>query len=355
MFRYLLLLSLTLPSAGWAVAQTPAPAKPALAVAVTQPRGDVLPVRVSANGDIAAWQEASIGTETGGLRLLAVLADVGDRVKKGQELARFASETVAADLAEARASLNQSRAALAEAESEARRTRELRAEGFVSEQRVIQADTAEQAARARVEAQQALLAGRESRMAQTRVLAPDDGVIAARSASVGAVPGAGQELFRLIRRGRLEWRAEVAAADLSRLAPGQGAQVTLADGSRIAGKVRRLAPTVEAATRNGLVYVDLPAPGSARAGMFARGEIEIGQIRTLTLPQDALVLRDGYAYVLRVGADNRVQLTKVETGRRGGDRVEIRAGLDASARVVAAGGAFLADGDLVRVVSPARP
>ena len=57
------------------------------------------------------------------------------------------------------------------------------------------------------------------RLRQTRVLAPDNGVISARSATVGAVLPAGQELFRLIRQGRLEWRAEVAAADLARLKP----------------------------------------------------------------------------------------------------------------------------------------
>ncbi|HNA83131.1 MAG TPA: efflux transporter periplasmic adaptor subunit, partial [Thiobacillaceae bacterium] len=150
--------------------------------------------------------------------------------------------------------------------------------------------------------------------------------------------------------GRLEWRAEVAAADLSRLRPGMAARVTLADGAVVSGRLRMLAPTVDARTRNGIVFVDLPRPGPARAGMFARGDIEIGAARALTLPQGAVVLREGFSYVFRVGADSRVALTKVGVGRRWGDLVEITGGLDPAARVVAAGGAFLADGDLVRVV-----
>lgn len=348
----ILVLVLSGQSHGAEPGKPPANAKPALTVSIIQPRFDVLPIRVVANGDIAPWQEASIGAEAGGLRLVAVSVNVGDRVKKGQELARFAAETVTSELAEARANLAEARASLAEAMSDARRARELRAEGFVSEQRVIQADTAEQAALARVEVRQAYLAGRETRLDQTRVLAPDNGVITARSATVGAVPAPGQELFRLIRQGRLEWRGEVQAAELSRLKPGLPVRLTLPDGSRIPGKLRVLSPAVDAGTRNGLVYVDLPAPGSARAGMFAQGEIEIGESRGLTLPQESVVLREGFAYVLRLGGDNRVILTKVSTGQRWGGRVEIRSGLDVAARVVANGGAFLADGDLVRVAVP---
>ncbi len=346
-------LALAAPGAGAETGKPAAPARPALTVTVVQPRVSELPLRVSANGNIAAWQEARIGAETGGLRLEAVLVNVGDRVKRGQVLARFAPETVQAELAEARAALAEAEANLAEAVADARRQRELRGEGFVSEQKVTQADTLENAARARVEAQRAALRSRQVRLQQTRVVAPDDGVISARSATLGAVPAAGEELFRLIRSGRLEWRAEVAAADLSRLKPGMTTVIELADGTRVKGRVRMLAPTVDAQTRNGLVYVDLPVPGAARAGMFARGDIELGRSRGLTLPQSAVVLRDGFSYVLRVGADSRVALVKVGIGRRWGERIEIAGGLDPAARVVASGGAFLADGDLVRVVDAA--
>ena len=329
--------------------------KPALSVTVIYPQSSRLPLTISANGNIAAWQEASIGAESNGLRLAEVRVNVGDVVRRGQVLATFATQTPAADLEVARAAVTEAEATLAEANAEVRRSLELRAAGFVSEQKVTQALTAAATARARLEAQRAQQQTRQLRLAQTRVLAPDRGVISARSATVGAVLPAGQELFRLIRQGRLEWRAEVAAADLARLRPGMSVMVTPVGGSALPGRLRVLAPTVDAQSRNGLVYVDLPASGSARAGMFAQGEIELGAKNGLTLPQTAVILREGFGYVLRIGGDNRVIQTKVSLGLRTGDRIEIRAGLDAAARVVASGGAFLADGDTVRVVAAATP
>lgn len=329
--------------------------KPALTVTVTQARSDSMAVRIAANGNIAAWQEASIGAEAHGLRLAQVLVNVGDVVRRGQPLAVFAPETVQADVAQIRAAVAEAEATLAEARANAQRARDLQPSGALSAQQINQYLTAERTAQARLEAQQAQAQVQQLRLAQTQVLAPDNGVISARSATVGAVLPSGQELFRMIRQGRLEWRAEVPAADLASIRPGQAVEVTLPNVAPIKGRVRMVAPTVDPQTRNGLVYVDLPQGGAARAGMFARGEFQIGSGAALTLPQTAVLLRDGFSYVLRVGADSRVQETKVRTGRRIGERIEIAEGLPADARVVAAGGGFLADGDTVRVVEGARP
>jgi RND family efflux transporter MFP subunit len=182
------------------------------------------------------------------------------------------------------------------------------------------------------------------------VLAPDAGIISARNASVGQVVANGAELFRLIRQGRLEWRAEVPSSDLAQIRPGTRVTVTPAGGEPIGGLVRTVAPTVDPQTRNGIVYVDLPTPGSARAGMFGRGEFETGSSSALTLPQSAVQLRDGFSYVFKVGPDNKVTQAKIDVGRRVGDRIEVTGGLAADARVVATGGGFLAEGDTVRIV-----
>lgn len=327
--------------------------KPALTVTVTSPQPASVPLKIAANGNIAAWQEASVGTEANGLRLAEVKVNVGDVVKRGQVLARFTPDTIAAELAQTRAAVAEAEATLAEASANAQRARELQATGALSAQQINQYLTAERTAQARLEAQRAAAKTQQLRLAQTQVLAPDNGVISARSATVGAVLPAGQELFRLIRGGRLEWRAEVSAADLAQLKPGVAAAVTPAGGTPIVGKLRMVAPTVDPATRNGIVYVDLPQPGSARAGMFARGEFEIGQTQGLSLPQSAVLLREGFSYVLQVGPDSKVQQVKVSTGRRWADRVEITGGVERNARVVASGGGFLGDGDLVRVVDAA--
>jgi RND family efflux transporter MFP subunit len=328
----------------------PAVARPALSVATTQPQSAALPLKIAANGNIAAWQEAVIGTEANGLRLAEVRVNVGDLVRRGQVLATFAPDLLQADVAQIRAMVAEAEAALAEAAANAARARELQTSGALSEQQINQFMTAERTAQARLEAQRAQANTQALRLRQTQVLAPDDGVISARSATVGAVLPAGAELFRMIRQGRLEWRAEVAASDLARVKPGMGVSVTPAGSAPIAGKVRMLAPTVDPLTRNGIVFVDLAASRDARAGMFARGEFDIGTGQGLTLPQSAVLLRDGFSYVLRVGPDSKVSEIKVTVGQRLGDRIEITGGLDANARVVASGGGFLSDGDLVRVV-----
>jgi RND family efflux transporter MFP subunit len=312
-------------------------------------------MRVQANGNIAAWQEASVGTEVNGLRLADVKVNVGDVVRKGQVLATFASAQVGADVAHGRAMAAESEAALAEAVANAARALELKTSGAISEQQINQYLTAERMARARMEAAKATLQSQELRLSQTQVLAPDDGVISSRSATVGAVLPNGQELFRVIRKGRLEWRAEVSASELAKLKPGQKVTLTPSGGEQVAGTLRVVSPAVNTQTRNGLVYVDIPAAGSAKSGMFARGEIEIGSGgQALTLPQAAVQQRDGFNYVMRVGGDSKVVQTKVALGRRAGDRVEVLQGLTADAKVVATGGGFLGDGDLVQVVSSVK-
>ncbi len=326
-------------------------AKPALTVTITTPQPAMLPIRIFANGNITAWQEASIGTEANGLRLVSVNVNVGDVVRRGQELAVFAADTVTADLTQSRAAVAEAEAEFAGATDNAQRARGLKATGAMSTQQINQYITVERAAQARLAAMQAAEKVQQLRLAQTRVLAPDDGVISSRSATIGAVLPAGQELFRLVRRSRLEWRAEVAASELTKIKPGQIVHVTPVGGEMIKGTVRVVAPMVDTQTRNGLVYVDLPLGAAARAGMFARGEFDVGVGQTMTLPQSAVLLRDGFSYVMRISPAFKVMQTKISVGRRAGDRVEITGGIETSTRVIASGGSFLGDGDLVRVVA----
>jgi len=215
-----------------AAAAGPAP-KPALTVTVAAPEATELTLTLAANGNVAAWQEAVVGSESNGLKLAEVRVNVGDTVKKGQVLAVFSPETVRADIAQSRASLAEARATAADAAGNAARARTLQATGALSQQQINQYQTTEQTAKARVEAAEAVLAAQEVRGRNTQVLAPDDGVISSRTATVGSVVAAGTELFKLIRQGRLEWRAEVTSAELSRIAVGTNAFVVSASGAQV--------------------------------------------------------------------------------------------------------------------------
>ena len=342
-------------------AKPAAAAKAALTVALTQPKNSQLTITLAANGSVAAWQEASVGAETGGLRVAELNASVGDSVKRGQVLASFAAESVQADVAIARATVAEAQANAAEAAANADRARAVQGSGAISAQQVNQYLTQEQTAKARVESAKAQLDSQLLRLKHTQLIAPDSGVISARMATVGSVVGAGTEMFKLIRQGRLEWRGEVTSSEIARITPGTAVVVTAPGGAQMKGKVRSLAPTVDIATRNGLVYVDLGSAARAAAsvgasfkpGMYARGEFELGSSGALTVPQTAVVVRDGFSYVYRVGADNRVSQIKVQTGRVVGEEIEIQTGVKPEDKLVASGGSFLSEGDVVRVVDAA--
>ena len=328
-----------------------AAAPPVLSVALTRVEVSVLPIRIPATGNVVAWQEANVGAEADGLRLTDVKVNVGDTVKRGQVLALFNADIVEAELVEARASVDQAEAEVAEAETNARRAKKLESSGAMSAQQIDQYVVGAMTARARLEVARAIEKKSRLRLAQTRVLAPSDGIITSRAATVGAVVAAGQELFRLIKDGRLEWRAEVAIADMAKLAPGQSVLISTQGRGPIHGTLRMIAPAISTETRNGLVYVDLPGNSAVRAGAFARGHFEVGEDSTLTVPQSAVLLRDGFNYVMCVGPTSKVVMKKVAVGRRIGDRVEITEGLAAAENVIASGVGFLSEGDLVNVVS----
>jgi RND family efflux transporter MFP subunit len=242
----------------------------------------------------------------------------------------------------------------------------LQASGAISKQQIGQYLTAEQTAKARVAAAKASLDVQLLRLKYTQVLAPDSGVISARTTTVGAVVGNGAELFRMIRQGRLEWRAEVTSAELSKISQGMQALVIAPNGEQAQGKVRSLAPTVDVNNRTGLVYVDLILPKDKKqahafkAGMFARGEFVFGNSQALTVPQQAVVVRDGFSYVFKLNNDQRVTQVKVQTGRRmqvnGSEVVEILSGINAGTSIAASGVGFLNDGDLVKLAAaPSNP
>jgi RND family efflux transporter MFP subunit len=337
-------------------AKAPAAARAALTVTTVRPQSTTLAVKLSASGNIAAWQETIIGAQVNGLRLTEVRVNVGDRVKRGQLLASFDAETVQSEVAQQRANVAEAQAALDEANADAARARAVEGTGALGAQQISQYLTAAKTAQARLAAARAGADSAQIRLKHARVLAPDAGVISARTATLGAVPQAGQELFRLIRNNRLEWRAELTAAELDKVAVGQTVTVFTPAGRTVAGRVRMLAPTVDPQTRLALVYVDLlddknEPRFTARAGMYAQGEFALGNSAALTVPAQAVVVRDGYSYVFEVKPDNRVVQHKVTVGRRTADRAEILSGVTAQTWIVAAGAGFLNDGDLVAVGS----
>ena len=357
------LLSLFGLAAGAPLAQASQDAPRAgLTVTVTRPEVTQIAAIITANGSVAAWQEALIGAQVGGLRMAEVLVNVGDIVQKGQVLALFATDTVLADLAVQKAQQAEARAALADAKANAERARSLKNSGALSAQQISQYLTAEQTAQARLEASSAQVQVQELRLKYAEVRAPDDGVISMRQATVGSVVPPGTELFRMVRQQRLEWRAEVTSEELSRIKVGMPVSVfpaSLPKGApALLGTVRVIGPTVDPQARTAVVFVDLPKiPNDeppVRAGMFASGQFQLGSTQGLTLPQESVVMRDGFSYVFKVGENQRVVQTKVSVGRRVGARIEVLVGVTTTDKIVESGAGFLTNDDLVAVSATAQ-
>jgi len=307
------------------------------------------PDTLSASGEIAPWQEAIVGAEVAGVRLKKVLVEVGDKVRKGQLLAQYDDATLHADLAALDASVAEAAANLATARADAERAGKLERTGSLSQQAIQVYRAQAKAAQARLDSARAQRDAQALRVRYARVVAPDDGVISSRAAAVGEVDVIGTELFRLVRRNRLEWRAEVAAEALTRLRPGTAVVVSTNDGKTVNALLRQLAPTVSKGTRNGITYVDLPADSGLAAGMYISGKFVLTSRDALVIPESALVLRDGNKYLMQVDAGHHAWEVKVQTGRRGDDLIEILGALDPAARFVKSGGAFVSNGDLVQI------
>ena len=312
------------------------------------------PLWVGASGAIVPWQEAIIGSPLAGLPVVALDADVGDIVTRGQILARLESDTLRAEEAELLAGVAEARANLAANGANRDRAVAMGRTKALSEQEILQAVTRAETARAKLASAEARLASKRVQLGHTEIRAPDDGVISSRHATLGTVAGTGQELFRLIRQNRLEWRGELNAAQVGLVAVDQIATLRLPDGSEAQGRIRQVAPAMDGESRLASLYVDLEPGSSARAGMYVDARIALDEAPALVVPARSIVISDGHSYVFLVDGDGplaRVDRQRVAVGRRQGDQVEVLAGLIPGQRVAVDGAGFLADGDRVRIAS----
>ena len=326
-----------------------AKAQPVIAVELVSPAVRDWQEQIIASGNVAAWQEATIGVEVGGVKLDSVLVNVGDQVHKGQLLAQFNEDTLRTDLAQQEAAVALADANLAKANSEYDRAKLLETTGSISQQDITQYQTSAATASANLASAKALRDAAILKIRYAKIIAPDDGVISSRTATVGAVGTVGSELFKLIRNNRLEWHAEVDAENLGRVQVGKAVTLLRPDGKQVTGSVRQLAPTIDSSTRYGLVYVDLPAHSGLTAGMYVKGLFSTGVKPALTVPESTIMFRDGNNYVMKIDAENHAHQIKVTTGRRQDQQIEISNNLSTDDKLILSGASFVNDGDLVSV------
>jgi len=330
--------------------EEPAEGASNLAVTLAPVRSHPLARSVIVSGPVSAYEEMQLGVELSGQRVTRLNVDVGQSVKRGDVLLELDHRTLDSSLAQADASLKQATATL-----ELARAQQSRGEKLASGQLISASDLDELRA-STTQAQAQVATARASRDAArlqrdfAELRAPADGIVSKRLVQPGQVVSAGSELLRLIRDGRLEWRAELPENQLADIAV-ENPVVLAYRGQEITGRVRAVTPGVDSQTRTGTVYVDLPAPGPLRQGTFVEGRILTGDGSALMVPSASVVQRDGHSYVFTLKDGQSVERRRVRTGQSTQGRVEIIEGLKADEQVVAEGAGFLGDGDRVRVVA----
>jgi RND family efflux transporter MFP subunit len=329
-------------------------AQPALTVELIAPQQQPLAREVAASGSISARELVELGVELSGVRVAQVAVEIGDVVRAGQTLVRLDLRAVEAEYQQAHAQVLEAQAGLTVAKLALDRGLALRPKGLISAADADQLTANHAQAQARLALARAARDSAGLRREFGVLKAPADGVISARMVEPGQMAMAGAPMLRLIRDAELEWRAEVAERDLLRVQQDMLVRVRAPDGSEVLGSVRQIAPTLDPATRRGLIYVRLDEPGALRAGMFATGEIQTSAVDGLTVPMSALVMRDGRALVYLV-RDGRAVERVVTMGSVRGERAEIVSGLDAGELIVGVGAGFLNDGDRVQVVEGQGP
>jgi HlyD family secretion protein len=368
-------------SVGAQEAATPAKAEPKLpSIVVTTVATKPLTDRVIATGTIRPIDEIYIQPLVEGLSVKSIGVDVADEVKAGQILATLNDDSLVlqksqyqANRAKAEASVAQYQAQVVEAEAnlddatkQRDRTQKLTQSGTSTASQLEQANAQVDVARARLNAaRQAVAVGQSDvhvidaqiadvdlQLARTGVTTPVAGVVSAKNTRIGAIAsGNGNPLFTIIRDGAIELVADISESDIQKAKIGQKALVTVAGASReIEGRVRLVSPTVDQTTRLGLVHIEIDADSGARAGMYGRAAIIVGQADALALPLSAVTTgRDGSS--ARKVENGVVSQVKIETGFQDGGFVEVLDGLKSGDTVVAKAGAFVRDGDHIAPVA----
>ncbi len=318
------------------------------------------------SGTLSAREDIAVSTPLQGLKIVAVYADAGDTVKRGQVLAQL--EDVNADsqlrqteaqLARAKAQLRSQQAAAAEAAATLKRYRPLAEADALSRQELDQQKSAAATAAANVEAAKADIAQLQAQLkdsrnqrGKTQIVAPADGVIAKRNAEAGALTGP-DALFHIIKDGTVELAADAGADELPLLQNGARAQVSVRGRNEaVGGTVRLVPPEIDSSTRLGKVRITLAHSDGLYTGTYGEANIRLPSYRAAAaLPETAVSFdSEGKASVLAVDGNGRVSRVPVTAGRKQGGMVEIVSGLENSRAVVRRASAFVNEGNTVKAV-----
>jgi RND family efflux transporter MFP subunit len=303
--------------------------------------------------------EAPIYARTSGY-LKRYLVDIGAQVKAGDLLAEIDTPELNQELAQARAQLTQTEAALALARMTAARWADLVKTASVSEQEAAEKQADLELKAATVEAARANVRRLENLQSFERVTAPFAGTITARGTDVGQLVASsnGKELFRLAQTGTLRVYVRVPQTTALGVAPGQMAELTIPElpGRVFPAKVVRTSGAMSADSRTLLTELEVDnSRGEILAGTYVQVRLTEAKLDpVLTLPSNTLLFRAEGTQVGVVGVGDKVELRRVMLGRDFGATIEVLGGVGLIDRVILNPADSLVGGTTVRVAEAAK-
>ena len=310
---------------------------------------------IAASGTLRPREEAAVNAELAGYRVLSVLADVGDFVRRGQALVRLDPALLEAQVAQQRANLDQQIALQRRAADQARRVAGLQGTGVLADEQIVQRTSEAANAAAAVRVARAQLQDTLTRRSRLTITAPVGGIVLSRGIRPGDVTGGGTTpFFTIARDGLIELQAELNEAALLSVRAGTPVRVRLAGGTELQGAVRMVSPQVTPETRLGLVYVGLPVRRDIRVGGFATAFFGASAAPVAAVPESAIAFTPDGPRLTVVGTDNRARQVPVRTGARAGGYVELLKGPPIGTRVALGASSFVIEGEQVRPVRPGK-
>jgi RND family efflux transporter MFP subunit len=286
-------------------------------------------------------------------RIVAVYAEAGDHVKRGQLLAKIDDAVTVQQVNRLEASLEQARAQAALSAAEYRRAQGVEAAGALSAEDIEKRRATALTDAANVKVVAAQLAEAQARLARSRITAPVEGTVLTRHAEVGQIanPG-GDALFRVASGGEVEMRGQIAEQDLAQVKTGEAATVYLTGIDRpFSGEVRLLGAIIDPTSRLGDIRIQLKPDPALRPGAFARAVVAVDKAQRPVLPQTAVMADASGSYVFIIDSAGRVERRAVRVSGTTDTGVIIAAGLAGDERVVATAGGFLREGETVKVAA----
>jgi len=334
-------------------------ARPPPLVVVSKVQARDVNVEVHAPIDLRPLAQADVGSKTLGV-LDAVFVDRGDKVKRGQLIALVRPSDLPDQLAAARSTLAQTQASLALARTNYERASKLAPSGVVSQQELQAATSAMATAEAAEAAAKAQAAALATRLGETRIDSPLDGVVAVRRLDPGALVGliSGGAIVTIVRVDTMRVFITVTERELKGVTIGKSAHVELdaLPGKSFTGNVVRLAPMIDPQTRTLDAEVQIPNPeGELRPGMFGRGAIVIEtHPHAVIVPAQAIQISEGKRFVFVLEGD-KARRREITTGVDEGTALEVLSGLREGDDIVIAGIDGLGDNSPVRVTRDVDP